>query len=342
MDNSLIIGAIIIFVILLIVVYKVLSTTTRVVPQEKRLVIYRLGRFHRVVGPGPVQILPSIDKIVQTIEVRDHPLEINVPGIFAFGVPNELKLNLWCSFDLVQAAGGDHDKLAKFVQISEAERRKQVEVKMREAIVRQIADLQEKMPLPDKASLIERVIALAPGSTRYNALLKGLKYELEKSLPSVGVILNTSQPIVLTGRNISDEITEAIKRRRGREIDSEWLTNYVDQLRQRFPGVSNAVLAQMLASIEGVDAGKVQRLLLEKEADTEAEVEFEMPGDGTEAPNVIAKPRTKRRDKVADRQARPAEAEAGSPPPAPKRLTKGDLAVLKRVPRSSPDQRLSA
>jgi hypothetical protein len=337
MTTLLIVGSI----LLAVLVAVVLRATVRVVSHEERLVIYRLGRFHRVVGPGLVLVIPRLDHVVRPIEVRDHPMEITVPGLFAFGVPTELTLNLWCSFDLVQAAGGDRDKLARLVQIRDGERHRQVEVKMREALVNQISDLQKRMPLP--ATTMEGVIALAPGGPRYRELLEGVKRELEQTLPSVGVILNPAHSIVLTGRNISDEIVEALKRRRGREIDSEWLTNYVDSLRQRFPGVSNAVLAQMLASIEGVDVGKVQRLLLEHDADTESEVEFEMARDG-EGPNVITRPKSKKQDTASQHPpARPETDEEPFPRPSqPLTLTKDDLAVLKRVPRKDRGQRLSA
>jgi hypothetical protein len=320
------IAGIVLLVVFVITLFSLIKTTTQVVPQEEQLVIYRLGRFNRIAGPGPVSVIPGLEEVVQTIDVRDRPLEIKVPGIFAFGVPNDLTLNLWCSSDLVKATKGDHDKLAKLVQLSEFERHEQVKVKMREALVSQVAHLQEQMPLPVKAKLTERIIALAPGTPHYNTLIKGLKHQLERTLPSVGVVLNTDQSIVLTGRSLSDEIIEAIGRRQGREIDSEWLTNYADELRQRFPEMSNVMLAQILSSVEGVDAGKVQRLLLEQEATTEAEVEFEMSGSGESGPNIITKPKPQKRQ----------------PAQAPRPLTKSDLTVLKRVPRGNPDQRLSA
>ncbi len=316
-------------IIFITALVKLLSTMTQVVPQEKRLVIYQLGRFNRVAGPGPVQVMPVLEKVVDTIEVRDHPLELTVSGIFAFGVPNDLTLNLWCGSDLVKATDNDREKLAQLVQISQAERRQQVQVKMREALVRQIADLQERMSLPDKATLMERIVALAPGSPRHNELLKRLKYDLSRILPSVGVVLNMDHPIVLTGRNISDEIVDAIKRQRGREMDSEWLMKYANELRRQFPGISNATLAQMLLSIEGVDVGNIQRLFLEQEEGTQTEVEFEMSGDGSSFPNVVTKPKPQAQGQAAR-------------PTAPRHLTKSDLAVLKRVPHSEQDQRMSA
>lgn len=337
------IGLIVAIVILIIVLYQVGKAMMHVVPEERRLVVYRLGRFNRIVGPGLVAVIPGLERIVRVLEVRDHPLEVTVSGIFAFGVPNDLTLNLWCSFDLARAAGIDKQKLAKSVHLSDAERRHQVEVKMREALVNQLAIIQREMPLPDDATSLDGVIALAPGMERYNKLLAGLQGELEKTLPSVGVILNTSQPITLTGRGIPASIIEAIQRKQGRDIDSEWLTQYAEELRKDFPDISKAVLAQILAAIEGVDAGKVQRLLLEQDtkAPSGVEIEYEMHEDGNNVPHAIIKPRLK--TEGAATKARSAPVETPSEVVSP-HLSKSDLAVLKRVPRRNDreQQRLSA
>jgi hypothetical protein len=299
-------------VVLAALVALAIRALVRVVPHGERLVIYRLGRFHRVVGPGLVLVLPKLENIVRTFRVRDQPIEVTVGGLFLYGLPAEMTLNLWCSFDLAQAAGGDYAKLANFVQFSDGERRRQVEVKVREALVRQIADLQKHRPLPDTAPILEKVKALAPGSPRYNELLEAAKRDLGQILPTVGAVLNTAQPVTLVRRTIPDEMIEAFSRSRSRTIDSDWLLNYVDQLRERFPDLSNTMLVQILASIEGVDVGRVQRLLLEHDAGTEAEVEYEMSGDRGQ-PNVITKPKVKEREAATERQ--PAPPEVGREPP---------------------------
>lgn len=321
---------VVVLFVILVMLYRALKATTHVISEEQRWVIYRLGRFHRVAGPGPVQILPRLDRVMQTFEVRDRPLEVTVPAIFAFGLPNDLTLNLWCSFDPVRAAGSDKDRLVRLVQLNDAERRDQVAVKARQALVNRLAELQEQMPLPAQSHVMDQVAALAPGSSRYNTLINAIREDLERTLPLVGVLLDTSQPIILTKRGLSEEILEAIKRRRGWEMDSQWLTGYVEDLRRRFPdlNISRTVLAQILASLPGVDLGNVQRLLLEQEPGTRAEVEFEMNREG-EGANVIVKPKQARPE--------PAQEPAGPPP-----LTESDLAVLKRVPRNQHSQQLSA
>lgn len=321
-----------ILVIVVIIIISALRSTTQIVSQEKRLVIYRLGRFHRIVGPGPVQVIPGLDKVIKTIEIRERPVEVTVSGIIAYAVYNDLILNLWYRVDPVQAAGGDKEKLARLVQLSESERERQVQVKMREALANQVAILQREKPLPPDANTFLRLMALTPGNDHFNTLREGVKQELEKSLPTVGVILNPDQPIVLTGRNISHKIIEAIDREQGRDIDSRWLTKYAGELRKQFPDMSNAVLAQILASIEGVDIGKIQGLLLEKETGNETEIEFELAGNENSQPNVITKPKS-----VAS-QAKTKEISSQTS----RRLTKHDLTVLKRVPHTDQDQQLSA
>jgi len=339
MDILTAIGGIVLLIIVIIIAYRIIRAMTQVVPQEERLVVYRLGRFNRIAGPGVVWMIPGLDK-GRPIRVRDRPLVFTLPQVFAFKVANELTLNLWCSFDLEEAAGGDKNKLAKLVQLSESERHDQIEVKIREALIHQVAELQKRMPLPDTASTFEGVVALAPGGDRYNELLKGLTQELERTLPSIGVVLNTSQPITLTRRGIPDAIIHALQRKYGRDIDSEWLTKYAGVLRRDFPDIPRAVLAQVLSAIEGVDAGQVQRLLLENESagEVDVEVEFEMSGDGSRSPNVIAKPKAtgRRRAEVA-RQPAPRDVEV-SPP----RLSEQDLSILKRVPRDGQNDRKTA
>ncbi len=329
-------------IVLAVVGYNILRASIYIVPEGQRLVIYRLGRFSRVAGPGLVMYIPGLEEVVRTLEVRDHPLEVSAPGILAFGVLNDLTLNLWCSFDLVRAAAGNKAVLAQFVQLSETERRRQVEVKMREALINQIADLEKQMPVPAKSTPLDAVIALAPGTERYNELVARVKDELEKTLPSVGVILNTSQPITLTGRGIPDVIIDAIKRMQGRQIDSQWLTRYANQLQQQFPDISNAILDQMLASVEGVEIGNVQRLRLEQDDKTEAQVELEVPLDGSNEPNVVAKPKVKLQEMASKHQSGQSQSEPESVQPASPGLSKSDLTVLKHVPRSKREERLSA
>jgi hypothetical protein len=108
--------------------------------------------------------------------------------------------------------------------------------------------------------------------------------------------------------------------------------SYADSLRRQFPTMSNAMLTQILSSIEGIDTGKIQRLLLEQEGGVEAEIEYEMSQDG-EGVNIITKPKFKR------------PAPASVPKPESEidwHLSQDDLSILKPVPGRETDQQMSA
>jgi hypothetical protein len=293
MENVWIIVGVITVIVFFTILYLSLKSTTQVVPEGQRLVIYRLGRFHRVVGPGLVQVIRGTEHVVRTLNVRYHPIEVSILGIFAFGVPNDLTFNLWCSFDLVRAAGMDKAKLAQLVLMTDAERRRQIEVKMREALINQIAELEKRMPLPATATHLDGVLALTPGSERYNQLMSGLNLEMEKILPSIGVILDTTQSIKLIERGIPDNILKAINQKQIKDLDSQRLMTYFDELRKRFPDISEATLLQMLSLIERENVGEIQELLSEKNVNTYTALKTERePQSSFRSPYIAGLPIT--------------------------------------------------
>ncbi len=253
---EIIIGIIILVIVAILI--GMLVNMTQVVPQRERLVIYRFGHFHRIVGPGSVPIIPSVDKVVRSIDVRDRPIEITVPSIFAFGVFNELTINLWYRVELIETTGSNRDKLVELIQITESERQEQVQVKMHEVLINQVAVLQERKPLPDTTTNLDGIAALAPGSERHNNLLEGIRKELEESLPSIGVVLNTTHPVMLTTRITPAEFFKAIQPERGSEIDNRWLSKFADDLREQFPDMSHILLAQILALL--VKGSEIERM----------------------------------------------------------------------------------
>jgi hypothetical protein len=180
-------------------------------------------------------------------------------------------------------------------------------------------------------------MALTPGSERYNILIEKVERDLEKSLPMIGVILDTEQPIVLIGRDIPHKIIEAIERGQGRDVDTQALTKYVERLQNQFPGVvPNAVLAQILTAIEGIDVGK--RLILEQEGSNSAtEFELKMHDGAGGLPETIIRPEVKAPETEVRRPPALSESDKAPVRSNNKTLSKSDLAVLKRLPR--PDSR---
>jgi regulator of protease activity HflC (stomatin/prohibitin superfamily) len=56
-------------IILLIIIF----TSVKILREDERFVIFRLGRFFKVVGPGLVLILPLIDRGMRVNLNRDFP-----------------------------------------------------------------------------------------------------------------------------------------------------------------------------------------------------------------------------------------------------------------------------
>jgi membrane-bound ClpP family serine protease len=67
---------------LLIVVFVILSTAIRVVPEEKRLSVYRLGRFLGVRGPGLVLLIPIVDRgILMDVGEMEKTPSLRMAGV---------------------------------------------------------------------------------------------------------------------------------------------------------------------------------------------------------------------------------------------------------------------
>jgi len=64
-------GSLLIFVILLIII---LARALKVVREDQRLAIFRLGRFFTIAGPGLVLVIPIVDKGLKV------NLPENIPG----------------------------------------------------------------------------------------------------------------------------------------------------------------------------------------------------------------------------------------------------------------------
>jgi hypothetical protein len=315
-------------VVLAFIAYSILSRTTQIVPDEERWVIHRLGRFHRIVGPGMVQIFPGLEYVRKRIDARNHPVEVEINGILAYGILNHLTLNLWCRIDLKEAAGNDKKKLAELALLSEVERQRQVQVKMRDILSNQIIELQKSKPLPPNASIFEKIVTLTPGTEHYKTLIERARRELEQALLSVGVILDTNQPIVLTGRNIPQTIIAAIEHEQGRQIDVQ----AIEKLRTQFPEiVSGKLAAQILGAREGID---VDQLDMSPEAEANTSVEHEKQRDRNTTTKITVTPPNPPPD-MAEKQLKPGA-------PISYDLTKSDLTVLKRVPRRPQNQQMSA
>ena len=64
--------AVIVVIIVALIVFVTLARTIRVVPQARAAVVERLGRYSRTLSPGLTLVVPFIDRIRATIDLREQ------------------------------------------------------------------------------------------------------------------------------------------------------------------------------------------------------------------------------------------------------------------------------
>ncbi len=66
------VAAVIVIIIVAVIVVVTLARTIRVVPQARAAVVERLGRYSRTLSPGLTLVVPFIDRIRSTIDLREQ------------------------------------------------------------------------------------------------------------------------------------------------------------------------------------------------------------------------------------------------------------------------------
>lgn len=310
------------------------------VPQEERIVIYRLGRFSCVAGPGIVKIIQGVDTHERTIYVRDQQLNFTIGDLFIHGTPFGYRLNLWCRYDIQEAAGGDQEKLKEFAQFDDNERYQATRVKIQEALRESIQVYETRHPLPRGATFVDQVLPMLPGTPDNQEILDDVRRRLVRMLPTAGVILNTTHSINIVGLILNDQIVNDFQR--GRTIAL---------FREQLPDLPIDILIQMLASIEGIESPQIERLLLDHrtndDATGSARIDVRRSSDGRRDVRIRlpSQPDAPDKDTGANEKNESASSpEQGQAKPADiYRITSEDAAVLKPVPSRRPgNQRRSA
>lgn len=242
----------------------------RVVPEEKRLVIYRLGRFQRIAGPGVV-ITWRTDTIEREINVRDEPVDLRVENLYMKGIPFGYTLNLWLHTDPVTVAQGDQERLRELALFNDRERQQQIAVKLRESIVKVVADIEKSYKLSKDALTFEKLLPIFPGLPLCEQLLEALKAELQRTLPTIGVVVNQQQPITITALHLSPTIINGFKQ-----------GHIANLLREQYPDLASERILRSVATIDGIDLQE-QRVVLDGDGDMRASMDFRQGKDGVES-----------------------------------------------------------
>lgn len=297
-------------------IYLLTQSKIRIVPEEERLVVYRLGRFHKIAGPGPVILQRNLDEVKRTFSVRDEPRNVRINGLFINGVPFGYTLNFWYRFDLKAAAGEDRVRLVNLAQFSDDERKQQVATKVREALVTSAARL-ERNYQPAGNHFFYKLLPIIPGLPEFEALFAEVRQHLRTTLPLVGAILNEAHPITVTNIHLGNDIVNSFSRGRIATL-----------LKETFPDLSPDLLLQAVSSIEGIDMPQ-QRVIFEGGNNANAAMDFRIDEESSSA-----RIRVPSRGGLGNNSARQ---ETTTPPPnitpaVTPPLTNEDWKVLKQIP----------
>jgi hypothetical protein len=315
----------------------------QVVPEEERLVIYRLGRFNRIAGPGLVHLIRRQDSVHQTILVRDRPVTSTATEIMIYGVPFGYTLSFWCRTDLqlaaqeferarqqAQAAGREfaggiskQEFLTRLAVLPESERREQINTKVREGLINAVAQLQNEEPLLDGGDFAQALLPILPGLPPCDRLLAKLRTQLVRTLPTIGVFFNEIHPITVMTIHLGDDITGSFSRNR-----------MVTIMKERFPNLSEQELMQALSSIQGFEQPE-RRIHFDGNGANTSSVEMR---DDEDSMRYKFYPGGAAQGTSQSGAGKPPAPPAVAPSPTPDReppLSRDDLNILKQVPQAS-------
>ncbi|MCX6045834.1 MAG: SPFH domain-containing protein [Chloroflexi bacterium] len=328
MDDFIVIGTgfVVFLIVLALIIFRF---QWRVVPEEERLVIYRLGWFSRIAGPGPGVISRRVEPVVRTIRARDEPVSYVTQGLFIYDIPFGFTLNFWRSFDLQNSVTRDRATLAKLAQFDDNEREQMIRTKIRDALVHGVTAVQKRRPLAPTAEVIDRLLPIIPGFPECDTILAGVRQELAQTLPSIGVTLNMAHPITITRLHLNQEMIDGFARNRT-----------TDLLRQRFPNLPEDAMIQVVTSIEGANPLNVGRISVGDSPANTVKPEIRVGSEGIDSRIKI----TPMPEETKAPQTTTQPASNGVPPPGEpdEHLSQDDLRVLKQVPRYTPGQKRSA
>jgi hypothetical protein len=304
------------------------------IPEEERWVIYRLGRFNRVAGPGWTFIPSRLERIVKKFNVRPQPKIISVYDLFMYGTPFGYSLSFWVRTDLLAAAKKMRaenevleDALTRLALFSDAEIHQELAIKAKKALQDTLGKYERENPLPKNADFVQTLLPVIPGLPTCDRLLKEVRVQLENTLPSIGVFFDNLHPLTIISLLLGDDIISSFRQGRMGRIIREQFPNLTDQ--------------EIMLVIENAIGG------------TPFEQRIHLDGPGTAAASVeLRDDDNNRRIKFypgggggqsgANAQGGVSEQTTTAPPTREPPLTKEDLGILKRVPRAAGGQRAAS
>jgi hypothetical protein len=207
-------------------------------------------------GPGDVWLLTRIESIERKFSAREQTLEIQSSMLNFAGVNFIYTVALNYRIDPESAAKGDDAQFTRFLQFEEHEFGQKMRTVVRSLLPQVVADLaaekSAQLEITTKTPIAAKLSALRLGGDYMRLINQCLADKLSEQLPSVGVVLVTDQPVVITNFAPDEGLAELL--RREREAAS---------IRQQWADLPAEMQAQMYASVKDLSLPQVQKHIVE-------------------------------------------------------------------------------
>ncbi len=224
-----------------------------IVPEEERLVIYRFGKFSRIAGPGPVWIQRNVDQIERRLKVRNEPHFLKFNGLYAYDIPLGYTLSVWYRLDPLAAANGNQQMLRQLAQFGSEECEENIRIRIHDLFIKHIAEFLERHSLPNKPTVLDKLIPFCPGQPACDEILAKIRRELPEVLRSFGAVWNPGQPIAIKDFHLSPSIIQLLERDR-----------VMESFQQRMPNSDPDLLTQATVALEGVPTQSLSKIVVEQ------------------------------------------------------------------------------
>lgn len=213
-----------------------------ILPEYEQVIIHRLGRFHKLAGPGLVRYSRWLDTLERRIDVRDKKQSISLNGLFTYDIPFAFKLDIWMRYAPKEIAATDHEFLTRLAHIAENEQMSNVRTEVKRAVQQSLAKIQGRYPLPQNPGVIDRLLPIIPGAQICNEMLDLLKEHLSELLPQVGFVLSSNYDLTIFDISLGQDIIDIFNR--GRLAKS---------LRDDIPTINDEMIFEFLGKVRGLD-----------------------------------------------------------------------------------------
>lgn len=271
------------------------------VEEGHQIVIYRLGRFYKIAGPGVVWLWPRLDEVHATLDVRTTRMPILV-RTFAAGVPVTLRLSFHARLDLLRAVGNDLNRLAELASWDEQQRKDKLDDAVQNLAIRMVKEYERRYPVPADADVYDRLAHIITMTRENDLLMDTIRRQLGQIIRRSGYIFDEVEPCWMVLDSLPPSLLEAFDRARTDRVHVRRLTEKWGQILRLIRDYPPHLQAHLLAVVEGLEPPPIQipggggaaevnaRLTPGGEPEIEITPRSQVPGDRTGTPHTPKRP----------------------------------------------------